>query len=141
MTAVEQPHLLRFTVYGDPAAQGSKRHVGNGRLIEQSKRVAPWREAVAWSARGVLPADWRPLDEPVILIADFRSRRPARARRLTWNAHRPDLDKQLRAICDALVPSVLGDDARVGGLVAHKRYATDQLVPGVTVTLLRPDQH
>ncbi|QDH92357.1 RusA-like resolvase [Gordonia phage Spooky] len=32
---------------GIPAPQGSKRHVGNGILIESSKRVGPWRAVVA----------------------------------------------------------------------------------------------
>jgi crossover junction endodeoxyribonuclease RusA len=134
------PHLLRFTVYGTPAPQGSKRHVGGGRMIEASTRLAPWREAVAWSARRALPKGWQPLDEPVLVVADFRSPRPASARHLVWNARRPDLDKLLRAICDSLVPIVLVDDARIVGLVAHKRYATADRPPGVAVTLIRPDQ-
>ena len=37
---------LVLFVAGLPAAQGSKRHVGGGRMIEMSKAVAPWREAV-----------------------------------------------------------------------------------------------
>jgi len=31
-------------VLGIPAAQGSKKHVGRGILIESSKKVAPWRQ-------------------------------------------------------------------------------------------------
>ena len=41
---------ITFEVYGQPAPQGSKRHVGGGRMIESSKAVAPWREAVKWAA-------------------------------------------------------------------------------------------
>ena len=33
----------RFAVLGLPAPQGSKRHVGEGRMVESSKRVKPWR--------------------------------------------------------------------------------------------------
>ena len=33
-------------VRGNPAPQGSKRHVGGGRLIESSKRLPAWRIAV-----------------------------------------------------------------------------------------------
>lgn len=43
---------LAFTVIGTPAPQGSKRHVGGGRMVESSKAVAPWRDSVAWTARG-----------------------------------------------------------------------------------------
>lgn len=38
----------RFAVFGLPAPQGSKRHVGEGRMVESSKRVKPWRRQVAW---------------------------------------------------------------------------------------------
>lgn len=38
--------FLHREVYGMPGAQGSKRHVGGGRLVESSKRVAPWRDDV-----------------------------------------------------------------------------------------------
>ena len=33
-------------VIGIPAPQGSKRHVGHGIMIENSKRVKPWRNDV-----------------------------------------------------------------------------------------------
>lgn len=45
MTAVQ------FDVLGVPAAQGSKRHVGNGRMVESSKALHPWRDSVAAAAR------------------------------------------------------------------------------------------
>lgn len=32
----------RFSVLGLPAPQGSKTHVGEGRMVESSKRVKPW---------------------------------------------------------------------------------------------------
>jgi hypothetical protein len=41
---------LPFTVYGVPRPQGSKRHVGNGRMVESSPRVAEWRTLVALEA-------------------------------------------------------------------------------------------
>ena len=37
-------------VIGMPAPQGSKRHVGNGIMIENSKRVKPWRQDVKEAA-------------------------------------------------------------------------------------------
>ena len=42
---------MRITVHGTPAPQGSKRHVGNGVMVESSAKVKPWREAVKWAAR------------------------------------------------------------------------------------------
>ena len=37
-------------VLGLPAAQGSKKHVGRGILVESSKKVAPWRQDVRYAA-------------------------------------------------------------------------------------------
>ena len=44
-----------ITVEGIEAApQGSKRHVGRGIMIESSKRVKPWRDAVRIEANKVV---------------------------------------------------------------------------------------
>ena len=42
---------IELYAVGDPAPQGSKSHVGNGVMIESSKRVKPWRRQVAAAAR------------------------------------------------------------------------------------------
>jgi len=39
-----------FTVWGIAAPQGSKRHVGNGVMLESSDRVRPWRQDVRFAA-------------------------------------------------------------------------------------------
>ena len=66
--------LLQFYVVGDPAPQGSKKHVGNGRFIESSKKLAPWRAAVAdsafkaWSESGL-----EQFSDPVVVeVPDLR---------------------------------------------------------------------
>src|SRR5690606_16868121 len=41
---------LELFVPGRPAPQGSKRHVGNGVMLESSKAVAAWRTTIAWHA-------------------------------------------------------------------------------------------
>ena len=47
-----------LTVYGVAAPQGSKRHVGNGVMIESSNRVRPWRQDVRFAALEKRPPDW-----------------------------------------------------------------------------------
>ena len=42
---------LSFFVPGKAAAQGSKRHVGRGVMVEMSKDLPAWRTAVANAAR------------------------------------------------------------------------------------------
>lgn len=109
---------LTIEVVGLPAPQGSKRHVGRGIMVESSKKLGPWRDSVATTARfamGAHPA----LDGPV--RADFlfrmpmpKSRRKAdRDRGWRWADKKPDADKVLRATLDALTSAaVIQDDAR-----------------------------
>ncbi|WP_018502943.1 RusA family crossover junction endodeoxyribonuclease [Parafrankia discariae] len=107
---------LEITAYGIPAAQGSKRHIGHGRLIEQSKAVRPWRAAVKAAAEEAMGSPWTPLDGPIRLDVLFTRRRPASApkRRRAWAATSPDLDKYLRSTGDALTDArVWVDDGRV----------------------------
>lgn len=124
---------LEFVVVGQPAAQGSKRPVGGGRLVEQSKNVKPWRDAVrtdAAQARGVRP----PLLGPLAVTLIFTVRKPASApkRRRTWPATRPDVDKLVRSTFDALTDAgAWADDGQVVELLAIKRYTGD---PGALPT-------
>ncbi len=121
---------LRVVVYGQPAPQGSKRHVGGGRMIESSKAVKPWREAVKYAAlqareRAGMPD---PLDGPILARAVFTMPKPASApkTRRTWPDRRPDLSKLLRSTEDALTDAgLISDDAR---LVEFSRLA--KVFPG-----------
>jgi Holliday junction resolvase RusA-like endonuclease len=114
---------VRIVVYGTPAPQGSKKIGSAGRhgagaraiLIESSKKVAPWREAVKWAVirvRGSNP----PLDGPLILKIVFTVPKPKSApkKRRTYPDRTPDLDKLLRSTMDGLVMGgAIADDARV----------------------------
>ena len=48
---------------GVPAPQGSKRHVGMGRMIESCKALKPWREMIIADAKKL--GIEAPLDTPV----------------------------------------------------------------------------
>jgi crossover junction endodeoxyribonuclease RusA len=120
---VTGPEVLVFDVIGLPGAQGSKRHVGGGRMIESSKRVAPWRQDVASAAvlahRKTL--HWpHPMDGPLWLEVRFRFpvtsswRKADRVRGWRWKDRTPDIDKLLRSTCDALTTAgAIADDARI----------------------------
>lgn len=117
---------VRFEVIGLPAPQGSKRHVGRGVMVESSKKVRPWREAVAWAGREAMAG--RPaLDGPLRLEVSFRLPPTGRwsktdsARGWRWKPRKPDLDKLLRSTLDALTDAaVIADDARVCEIDAGK---------------------
>ena len=112
---------------GIPAPQGSKRHVGGGRMVEQSRAVGPWREAVRAETQRALRIDrnHEPFTGPVEVRVAFRLARPKTAPRVViWPAKRPDLDNLVRAVLDGITEGgALLDDSQVVMLGASKRFA------------------
>jgi len=64
-----------WKVEGIPAPQGSKRHVGMGRMIESCKALKPWREQIIAETR-LNPLVPQELDEAVSLSLVFLFPRP-----------------------------------------------------------------
>lgn len=133
----------RVVVWGIPAPQGSKTHVGNGRMVESSKRLRPWRAAVSLAAnalRSTLGDEWEPLDGPLWVSMRFSLPRP-RKPKFELPAVPPDLDKLIRATCDPLTGVLWVDDARVVEIRhASKGYAGADgwlEAPGAVVTVGR----
>lgn len=125
---------LEFTVFGQPAPQGSK-NLYRGRLVEASKKVGPWRIAVkdavfrAWIAE----SDERPFVEPVEIRSVFYLPRPKTVKR-EYPSVPPDLDKLERGLFDALTQAgVWTDDALVVRSQASKLYADRPEDAGVRV--------
>lgn len=135
--------LLTLRVYGLPAPQGSKRHVGGGVMVESSKKVKPWRADVRFAAEELIACDCPdqcgglapgyPLDGPLVVRMVFSFVRPRSHYRTGRNAHLlrdgaparpqgpPDLSKLLRSTEDALTSAgAWRDDARV---VEYERAA------------------
>ena len=123
--------------------QGSKRHVGNGRLIEASKYLPEWRNTV----REALIRDWEDETFPfkyqaVSVRLLFRLPKP----KVTPNdmpVTRPDIDKLARAVLDAMTGPIIADDSQVVRLLVTKCY---DLNPGVVVDVSQsgnfwPDTH
>lgn len=128
---------LSFTVSGvEPAPQGSKRHVGNGRMVEASKKVAPFRKAIADAVFSELVAtgDDRVFTDPVVVWATFFLPKPSTVKRLLpWV--QPDVDKLSRSLLDGMEQNagVLASDALVLELHARKVYAAVPSDVGVRV--------
>lgn len=130
--------MLIITVHGHPAPQGSKRHVGHGRMIEQSKRVTPWREAVKHAAlqqiEGPQPPPFTTITGPVRVRVQFVFHKPKSApkRRRTWPITRTsgDVDKLLRSTFDAITDAgIWRDDSQVVYVAAEKLYVGDDDTP------------
>jgi len=143
---------MRIVVYGTPGPQGSKRHVGNGIMVESSAKVKPWRLAVKYEALAVR-AGAPPIDGPVFVRMVFTFLRPKSHYRTGKNAHllrddapkqpcvAPDLSKLLRSTEDALTDAgVWRDDSRVVEYVrAAKVWANEDVdalpTPGVVIEI------
>lgn len=133
MTELEMPEgQLVIHVEGMPIPKGSMRHVGNGRMVDQTK-TKPWMKAVRTaalteaSARGITEM----IDVPVSVFIEFYFPRPAAAINRLYPHKRSvgDIDKLSRAVLDALQPTrtekgILTDDSIVVDLLAFKRYSS-----------------
>lgn len=118
---------------GKPLPKGSLRHIGRGRLIEQTK-VKGWMEDIRADLHVV---DAPMFTTPVVASLEFYFPRPAAAKNRLYPHMRSagDLDKLCRAVLDALQPKVLEDDSLVVSLSATKRYEERDNPAGVIITV------
>ena len=143
--------VIEFRVFGLPAPQGSKRHVGRGIMVESSKKVRPWRNDVI--AASQLSYKQEPLTCPVAIELSFYFPRPKNHFRTgkfagmlkenapLWTTSNSggDLDKLCRATLDGLSHKsggmILIDDSICARLTAEKRYVLDT-PPGCLVRVV-----
>lgn len=130
--------MIEFTVLGTPQPQGSKTRTRFG-MREDNRDLAPWREAILWALkRAMREADRHaPMLAPLEIEADFYFCRPrshyGTGRNAAilkpsapgkYHAQKPDLDKLLRALGDALtIGGAIRDDSQIAITAAHKYWA------------------
>lgn len=144
---VEHVHVASVTLlgHGDPVPQGSKRigragKFGRPMLLDANAKTKPWRSALAAEALAHFKT---PELGVVALYCDFNFTRP----KSHYNKHgalkpsapmfkksKPDLDKLLRSVCDALTGIAWRDDSQVVTALPRKLYSDR---PGVTLTVYR----
>lgn len=130
--------MITFFVPGVPAPQGSKTaKCVNGKAImwEASAKVKEWRATVTATAQiQMIAKHIETITDPVELVLDFRLPKPKSVKRDTPDV-KPDLDKLVRAVGDALTKSqIYKDDALVIALSASKSYSQE---PGVWISIVR----
>lgn len=135
MTELEMPTgILAFTARGVPIPKGSMKHIGNGRMVDQTK-TKPWMKAIRQAS--MLEAAIKgvgTIEVPVSVFIEFYFPRPLAAKNRLYPHKRSvgDIDKLSRAVLDALQPTktepgVLADDSLVVDLSAHKRYTESEM--------------
>lgn len=127
--------MTTFTVLGTPKPQGSKRAFINPRsgrpvVVESAgPSLQDWRTNVQQAA--ISAHKGPPLEGPVRVTMKFGLQRPKShpKTRETWPVTRPDIDKLVRGVLDAITHVCFNDDSQVTELLAFKHYGT----PGVMV--------
>ena len=132
--------ILEFVVDGRAIPKGSMRHVGGGRMVDQTN-VRPWMRAVG--AAAIVAANstglWQ-ITTPVEVEVCAYFSRPANQYRtgryagllrddappVPCTRAQGDADKLVRAVLDALEQAgVLADDSLVADQIGRKRWAVD----------------
>lgn len=138
--------MITLQVFGEPAPQGSKR-VYNGRIVEAgSKKLKPWRKAIADACFNLLTEEHSLITGPVKVEVDFYLPRPSSIsqKKRALPIVPPDLDKLCRSLLDGLNQGadtgkvgdgiIYADDSQVVELIARKYYADDR-EPGATIRI------
>ena len=127
----------------ESAPQGSKKHVGNGIMVETSKRLKSWRNQVNLRAKLIVDDI---IKEPVEIEVVFWFKRPKlhylpcgilrqAAPVYITNKNKGDLDKHCRALLDSLTKSAFADDSQVVSLHAVKKYCETESETGATIKI------
>lgn len=123
---------------GKPEPQGSKKgFIVNNRvvLVESAKGLKPWREKIRshWP-----PAALTVTERPIAMSMTFTFEKPKSNKKLN-HTQKPDIDKLIRAVLDALTGYAYHDDSQVVKITADKKWG---IYPGVVIGItdnIEPD--
>lgn len=123
-------------VPGTPAPQGSKnayRHGNKTILVETSKKLPTWRKTIQFHAQKHCP---QPLQGAIHLDIEFIMPRPKTLpKKQKHMTKKPDLDKLIRAVGDALTTIAYKDDNQINTITARKRYQHQNEQTGAIITI------
>lgn len=133
--------MVRFTVHGTPVPQGSTRgFIPKGWtrpvITTDNKKLKPWRQQITDTAlslglhRVAGDGSIEPIfdrDTPVEVTMNFYFTKPKTSKR-RGHTVRPDGDKLVRGIFDAITGVLIVDDAQVVEFHARKHYGGPERV-------------
>lgn len=135
---------VTFFVEGISRPQGSKRSLGNGRMIEASPHIKTWRHDVRYGAQQHRPASWETTAPMSVSIAfcflrpkshyNTKGQLTPKSPALATSKSIGDIDKLVRGILDALTTVLFDDDSQVVEINANKRYCSNLERPGAIIT-------
>lgn len=122
--------MIKFTVHGKPAPQGSMRAfhrpgMKHAVITSDNKKLKPWRQEISGMAQnqGAVASLG-----PMVVTLDFYFSRPKSAKKRNGMTVKPDVDKLARAVLDALTGIIFHDDSQVVHLTARKHYELPERV-------------
>jgi len=128
---------VTFTVVGIAQPKGSTRAFVRGTraiITSDNPKVKDWEHGIASTAR--LVARDGLFVGPVAVRVCFALLRPVSLpRRVVAHVRKPDLDKLVRSVGDALTGVLYRDDAQVVELHARKVYAIAGAAPSAVITV------
>lgn len=141
---------VSFTVYATPVPQGSmKSFIIKGKwgakdrsiVTSDNKKLKPFRGQVTETAMAVLSEKgiaqpFAGKHVPVSILADFYLAKPQSvAKKRVHPSVKPDLDKLIRSLCDAMTGVIFSDDAQIVEFNVRKKYGSPERVE-VSITIL-----
>lgn len=126
-------HLpIEFTVYGTPRPQGSTRAffrpgMKHPVITTDNKKLKPWRQQISDTAIS-LAAQMFDRETPVEVTMNFYFTKPVSAKKRRAMTVKPDGDKLVRAIFDAITGVLIEDDAQIVEFHARKHYGGPERV-------------
>ena len=137
--------MISFTAIGTPAPKGSTKAFYRPGMrfpvvTEDNKHTRPWASEVKGSALetirtlgifGIVYPD-APIDLKIIF---YMPRPKSLPKRVLFHTKKPDLDKLVRAVKDALTGVLWSDDSQVMEIRARKVYAAEGDHPGARKTV------
>ncbi len=130
---------LSFFVEGNPATKGSLKVIhagGKAHLIPDNKNEKNWRSQIADTIKTEMVEKHItpfPAQTPIVVALMFHLPRPKTVKRPLPSV-KPDLDKLVRCVFDAITDSGLwSDDGCVTSVFASKQYVDK--TPGITIVL------
>lgn len=132
--------MISFFVAGIPQQQGSSRAFIPKRwkravITSDNPKLKGWREVVAGVAQVHRPNELWELGVAVSLIFSMPKPKCIAKKGTKLHTKRPDLDKLIRGVFDALTGIIWKDDSQVFDVNARKEYSDS---PGVAVSIDGP---
>lgn len=126
---------IQFTVYGHPEPKGSTRaFIPKGWkrpvITTANAKAKPWHQQVAGTAFEAIKGGIAyPRPTPVCLNLRFYLCRPkSLSKKLLFHTKKPDVDKLVRLVSDALTGIAWEDDSQLSGISAVKCYGLPERV-------------